>query len=78
VRDFCAAFVPLDLSADDAAHFAAGLEADAERCVYTTRAKRAHVGITHTPCAERTRKRASFALILRSFCTHFARIFRFL
>ena len=31
VRDFCAAIVPLDLSAEDAAHFAAGLEADPER-----------------------------------------------
>jgi hypothetical protein len=32
VRDFCAAFVPLDLSAQDAAEFATGLEADPERC----------------------------------------------
>ncbi len=34
IRDFCAAFVPLDLSAQDAADFAAGLEADAERCAF--------------------------------------------
>jgi hypothetical protein len=32
IRDFCAAFVPTDLSAEDAAHFAGGLETDAERC----------------------------------------------
>jgi hypothetical protein len=45
VRDFCAAFVPLDLSPEDAAHFATGLEADPERCApaHTT-----HTAHTHT------------------------------
>jgi len=49
VRDFCAAFVPLDLSAEDAAEFAAGLEADPERrvpCPYLNRLS--SLKLTHT------------------------------
>ena len=51
VRDFCAAFVPLDLSAEDAADFASGLEADRERCE-PMRASRAAASAALTPSVQ--------------------------